>query len=282
MPIQPQTSWRSPTPSLGVKFSGSAFTANLATAFSSGSLSLSTSQVTELSLTFIDSDDMFLARSYVTARGVTVTCQGWVLEVRGREANADGGTVTVKARSKRAGKLKDQTGKKSWGKQTITSWVRSEARWAGFKRFLIEPSTAKATITRAGKSKDQEAESSWDVLSRYRDQLGYQMFEYGDTFVFGRRKWIASQGQEWSWSWKSRNDYSETLAGSPRYSYSADSSPRESLTLPVQAVNASDIRPGDTIKLSGAMSAWNGKWFVTGVDIPLRPNETVEVTATRL
>lgn len=282
MPIQPQTSWDKPTGAVAVKFSGSEFTANLSTALSSGTLSLSTSQVTELSLTFVDSDDLFLARSYVTARGVTVTCQGWVLEVRGRDVNADGGTVTIKARSKRAGKLKDEKGKHSWGKQTITSWVRAEAKWGGFTKFLIEPNSTTATITRAGKTKDQEAESSWDVLSRYRDQLNYQMFEYGDTFVFASRKWIGAQGNEWEWTWKNRNDYSDTLAGSPRYSYSADSSPRESLTLPVQASNASDIRPGDTIKLSGSMSAWNGRWFVTDVSIPLAPNTAVDVTATRL
>lgn len=281
MTIQPQTSWDKPTGAVGVKFSGSQFTANLSTALSSGSLSLSSSQVTELSLTFVDSDDMFLARSYVTARGVTVTCQGWVLEVRGRDVQADAGTVTIKARSKRAGKLKDEKGKKSWGKQTITSWVRAEAKWAGFKRFIIEPSAAKATITRAGKTKDQAAESSWDVLSRYRDQLNYQMFEYGDTFVFARRSWIVKHAREWSWSWTSRNDYSATLAGSPRYSYSADSSPRESLTLPVQASNASDVRPGDTVRLRGSMSAWNGLWFVTDVSIPLTPNSTVDVTCTR-
>lgn len=283
MPIQPQTTWDKPSGAIAVKFSGNQFTANLSTALASASLSLSTSQTTELAMTFVDSDDMFLARSYVTAKGVTVTVQGWVMEIRGRTVDANAQTVALKSRSKRVGKLKDQTGKHSWGKQTITSWVRSEAKWGGFKKFAIEPNNTKATITRAGKSKDQEAESSWDVLTRLRDELNYQMFEYGDTFVFGSRKWIAKHvGQEWSWWWKSRNDYSATLAGSPSYSYSADSSPRESLGLPVYAANASDIRPGDTVKMSGTMSAWNGDWFVTGVSIPLEPNSVVDVTCSRL
>lgn len=282
MAIQPRTSWDKPTPSLSVKFSGNTFTANLSTALSTASMSISTSQMSELSMTFADSDDMFLARSYVTAKGVSVTCQGWVFEVRGRDVNAGAGTVGIKARSKRVGKLKDQKGKHSWGKQTITSWVRSEAKWGGFKKFLIEPNNTKATITRAGKSKEQAAESSWDVLTRLRDELNYQMFEYGDTFVFASRKYIAKYGQEWSWWWKNRTDYSATLAGSPQYSYSADSSPRESLKLPVYATNASDIRPGDTIKLTGSMSAWNGSWFVTDVSIPLEPNSVVDVSASRL
>lgn len=282
MSLQPRTTWDKPNDAVSIKFSGNQFTANLSSALSTASLSLSTSQVTELSMTFIDTDDLYLSRSYITAKGVTVTAQGWVLEIRGRTVNANAQTVTLKARSKRAGKLKDQKGKYSWGKQTITSWVRSEAKWGGFSKFLIEPNNAKATITRAGKSKDQPAESSWDVLTRLRDELNYQMFEYGDTFVFASRKYIATYGQEWSWWWKSRSDYSSTLAGSPSYSYSADSSPRESLSLSVYASNASEVRPGDIVKLSGNMSAWNGKWFVTGVDIPLAPNTPVGVQCSRL
>lgn len=269
-----------------VVFSGQGVSHTLTGQVKAGSrISLESAQVNQLSLDLIDDTAMSLWRKGNIRKGTTVVYDGWLrFEVRGFTVNPNSGSIGLTVRSKGTAKLKDQRGAKNWGKQDASKWMGDRFREAGLKP-IVEPGLGSRDIARQKAQSGSQAESTWDVMSKLRDELGCWLFEAGEYGVFARPKWLYDKRpaglDRWDFSWSSMLKYSPTLAGAPVYSYSADSSPTEELSFQLISYDAGDIKPGDTVNLSGNLTGATGGWIVKSVTIPLASTDPVEVSCMR-
>ena len=103
--------------------------------------------------------------------------------------------------------------------------------------------------------------------------------------MFAKPSWLVkNQPRElntWPVYSKGARDYSDVLAGPPVFTYTADSDPAKSLTLQFISADAGDVRPGDTVDLSGSFREATGRWIVRAVTIPLATTDAVEVECVR-
>lgn len=269
-----------------VVFTGAGQTRTFTGQVKAGSkISLESSQVNQLSLGLIDDSAMSMWRKGNIRKGTTVVYDGWLrFEVRGYTVNPNTGAIDLTVRSKGTSKLKDQRGAKNWGKPNVQKWMEARFREAGLVP-IVEPFGARP-IARQKAESGSQAESTWDVMGRLRDELGAWLFEAGGYGVFGRPTWLyktrgGGKLDRWEFRWNSANSYSSTLAGSPVYTYSADSSPRDEMTFNLVSYDSGDMKPGDTVWFSGAFTGINGGWIVKSVDIPLASTEPVQVSCMR-
>lgn len=269
-----------------VRFSGLGVSHTFTGQVKAGSkISLESNQVNQMSLDLIDDNAMSAWRKGNIRKGTTVIYDEWIrFEVRGYTINPNTGAIGLTIRSKGTGKLKDQRGAKNWGKQNTSKWIEARFKEVGLKP-IVESGLPARSIARQKAESGSQAESTWDVLARLRDEMGAWLFESGEYGVFARPKWLVDHRprslDRWDFVWKSASSYSSVLAGSPVYSYSADSSPADELTFQLISYDAGDIKPGDTVNLSGNFSVANGKWIVKSVTIPLSNTDPVDVGCMR-
>lgn len=246
-------------------------------------ISLESNQVNQLSLELIDDLAMSMWRKGNIRKGTTVIYDGWLrFEVRGYTVDPNTGSIGVTVRSKGTSKLKDQRGAKNWGNQNVSSWMSARLKEAGLKP-IVEPGLGTRPIARQKAESGSQAESTWDVMSKLKDELGCWLFEAGEYGVFARPRWLYDKTplDRWSFRWNSTTSYSSTLAGSPTYSYNADSSPTQELNFKLVSYDAGDIKPGDKVYLTGSFTGANGGWIVKSVTISLSSTEPVDVSCMR-
>ena len=246
-------------------------------------ISLESNQVNQLSLELVDDLAMSLWRKGNIRKGTTVVYDGWLrFEVRGYSIDPNSGSVAVTVRSKGTSKLKDQRGAKNWGKQNVSKWMEARFREAGLKP-IVQPGLGTRPVARQKAESGSQADSTWDVMSKLRDELGCWLFEAGEYGVFARPSWLYEKTplDRWSLRWNSATSYSGILAGSPKYSYNADSSPTQELSFQLVSYDAGDMKPGDKVYLTGSYFGANGGWIVKSVTIPLSSTAPVEVTCMR-
>lgn len=269
-----------------VRFSGGGVDFDFTAQVQAGArVSLESNQVNQIDLTLTDDVGMSLWRRGNIRKGTTLTYDGWLrFEVRGYTVDPSAGTVQVTVRSKGTARLKDERGAKSWGKQDVRAWMSARFREAGLKP-VVQPGLGKRDFARQKAESGSQAESTWDVMSRARDELGCWLFEAGEYGVFAKPSWLVkNQPREmntWQFNWSSATSYSQFLAGSPVYSYSADSSPADELSLQLVSYDAGDIKPGDTVRLTGNYRDATGDWVVKSVTVPLTSTQPVQVGCMR-
>lgn len=266
-----------------VKVSGKTLTKQLTAACTSADLSASISQVTQLSLTFQDSNDLTLFRGGKLRSGTTLSYGAWTTRVGPVEVKggAVGPTLSIKALSLGVSKLRGQTGAKNWGKHSVTSWVKDRAKSVGFK-FIVQPNLGNRTIVRK-KPDGQDKESTWDVLNALAKELGVWLFEYGNTLVFARPSWLVNRvgRRNIALYWSDWNSYTSSMEGLPTYKSDPDADLRESLVVRLVSSDADSVRPGDTITLGGNPGDMRGTWIVTAVNFPMTRTAPVEATCQR-
>lgn len=268
-----------------VKVSGKSLSKQLTEACISANLSASISQVTELKLSFQDSRTSTLFRGGRLSNGKTISYGSWSTTVA--KISVSGGSggpeMRVSALSRGVTKLRKATGSKNWGKRDVASWVKGQAKWAGFKHWIVQPGLGKRTIVRAKPDGDKR-ESSWDVLSDLAKELGVWLFEYGNTLVFAKPTWLVKRPNQTiiSLSWSDWDTYSGALAGMPEYEDDADSDLEESLKFQLVSKDADSAKPGQTVRIGGSgVGPMRGTWIITSVSFPMTRGEAVNVTCQR-
>lgn len=251
------------------------------------SLSLSRDQVTQLSLTVQDDHRMTFWNSGVVQRGTTVTYDNrYSFEIRGWTLNPDDGSIQLTFRSKASARLKDQTGPKNWGKQSVSSWFTQRFREAGLKP-IVQPGLGDRVFQRQmGQTKGQK-QSTWDVMTSAKEELGVWLVEAGNYGILAKPKWLEgvqpAPVRKWSFWWNSNTDHSALLTSSPRYRYTADSSPADTLSFGFLSVDADQMKPGDIVHFSGGLrEVTRANWIVTDVTIPLANSGPVDVSCMRV
>jgi surface antigen len=269
-----------------ITVSGTKVSASLAGACVAASLSLSNSQVTEMSLAFQDSADADLFTSKLFARGATIRYGDWFFVADGVEfgPGSAGPLLKVTAPSKFVTALRKQTGAKSWGTTPVSAWVTSVAASVGMKS-LVQPGLGSKAIARQAPVKGQPPENTWDVLTQIARETGVWLFEYGSTLVFAKPSHLVKATwprRTWALVWHDWFNYSGGLTGMPVYKDDPSAELPESMTVRLVSADADQARPGDAVVLSGRnVGPMVGTWIVNAVDFPLRVADAVTLTCQR-
>lgn len=167
---------------------------DMAELVTAASLSLSTSQTSQLQLTFADPQLALIAQGYLPKR-TQLSYAGLALEVAVREIVSIGGGagapgLQITARATAVQRLKRRIGPRVWAGLSYTQWLHSEATAVG-ARFVGQPSPRQAHVIRKA-DKGSPAESSWDTATRGAGELGFIVFEAAGVVYFGRPSWIVA------------------------------------------------------------------------------------------
>ena len=269
-----------------ITVSGSNISKELSAACISAELSLSTSQVTEMGLSFQDSPDLDLFTSKLFHRGASIRYGDWFLVADGLtlSSGAAGPVIKVVAPSRFITALKKQTGAKSWGNTNVSAWVASVAESVGMKH-RVQPGLGSKTIARVKPESGQAAESTWDVLTQQAREAGVWLYEYGSTLVFAKPSYLVKAPwarKTWALTWNDFYSYSPGLTGMPSYSDDPGSETPETLTLKLVSPDADQARPGDAVTLNGRnVGPMGGVWIVNAVSFPMKAADVVTLTCQR-
>lgn len=267
-----------------ISITGKTLEADLVESCTKATFGASTSQVTEMSLTFLDTMDLEIFRSGLLASGASVAYGGWSMITRSMslKSGSAGPELTVKCPSIFVERLRDQTGGYSWGDRDVTSWARDMAHAVGLKP-VVQPGLGTRTIVRADTEGDDK-ESSWEVLASVAKAVGCWLFEYGNTMVMAKPSWLVANdwgGRYWPFYWNNWADYSDGLQGLPGYDLDPNGNPAERLQIRLVSPDADEIRPGDTVDLGGNVAGMMGKWIVVSVSFPMTVDGVVTADCVR-
>lgn len=253
----------------------------------SASLSLSSSQVTQMSLSFADTPDGYLHSSGVLAPGTNIDYGGWQLVVDDTTfgPGSTGPTLSIQAPSRHVAKMKADSGAYSWGTRDVSRFVHEHCLWYGI-RSIVQPGLGSREIIRSGPTPEQPdaaPENSWDVLVKLAREVGVWLYEVRDTIYFGQPTWLRDNAMHRiPLYWNSWGDYSEALVQMPTFSGSG-AGEKQGLQLALIAPDADEIVPGDIISLSGrGMGKGTGVWIVHSVSFPMNVTGPVSISCERV
>lgn len=264
-----------------LRIRGAKIKANVAEAVTSASVSMSSAEATQLTITLVDTgfhllDSRLFDAGTRTKAGSRCDYGSLDLEVRAIEVAARGTdhVLTITARSFGVGRLKRAKGPLVRKGLTPTQFAALEAKRAGLK-FLGQPSAKRKAIARqVGK----DAESSWDTLQRLARELGYVCFEAAGVLYFGKPTWLTQHTLEVRIPWKGAGT-DDAIDRLPTCRRSGDDK-RNAAT--VEAALRGDLgeqaRPGMALILSG-VPTFEGRYMVDTVTIPLGEGQPVTVSA---
>ncbi|WP_202806741.1 NlpC/P60 family protein [Kribbella catacumbae] len=258
---------------------GRGLTSDVAEAVIDGQVSLTTDGATQVNFTVADSD-LTLLRSRLFDRGGYCDYDNLRLVISARELvdGAGGPRVQVTARSLGWRKLKIAKGALVRRKVSPTQFAYYEAKAYGLG-FVGEPSAVRSQIAR---QTGEQAESSWDTIQRLAKEIGFVAFESGGILYFGRPTWLLTRPgivTYWPLVWSSdESKRTEGLQEVPNCRDSDDSGAAAETTVKLLSDDAERIRPGDLLILYG-VGTFDGRYMVTGVEIPFGGAGVVTVTA---
>lgn len=260
---------------------GARLKGDVAEAVTSATLSLSSSEATQLELTLIDNEWDVLRSGLFSAgtptkAGSRCDFANLDLEVRAIEVSARGvdNVLRVTARSLGVGKLKRARGALIRKNLSPTQFVKLEAKRAGLK-CVGQPSAKRKAISR---QTGKDAESSWDTCQRLAKELGYVCFEAAGTLYFGRPTWLTQRTKELRVTWKGKRT-DGAIDALPTCRRSGDDK-RNVAT--VEAMLRGDLgedaRPGMALVLDG-VPTFDGRYMVDTVTLPLAEEAAATVSA---
>lgn len=264
---------------------GAKLQADLAEAVTSGSLSLTLGEVSQLSLTVLDSPDFKLLESGLFSagtprrRGSQLDYGGLYFEVRSIELEPQGERHALKitARSIGAGKLKRARGPLVRKKISPTQFVALEAKEAGLT-FVGQPSAKRTLIKR---NAGDEAESSWDTCQRLASELGFVCFEAAGVLYFGKPTWLLEREDrlEYRVRWRGAKT-DDALDEIPRCRRSGDD-PKNVATVSarLRGTAGDDVLPGMALVLDG-VPTFDGAYLIESVTLGLGEGQPAQVEAT--
>lgn len=263
-------------------FIGQTLKANVVESVLAASLSLSTSEVTQLDVTLREDAAFTYLKSGLfyagtpTTTGSLVNYQELRLEVRRVDLNPRGEdhAVRIVARSLGAGKLKRQKGAFVRKNISPTQFAAIYAKAAGLK-FVGEPSAVRKAVTR------QKGESTWDALQRLAGGLRYVCFESAGTLYFARPLYIINHTNTRqipvAWKGKATDDSIDALPVCGRSG--DDASKAATVSVQLRGPIAEQARAGMGLYLSGIPQFSPLRYIVDGVTIPFADGSPVTVSA---
>lgn len=260
---------------------GAKLRGNIVEAVTSATLSLSSTEATQLDLTLID-DGWDVLRSGLFDAGTPSKAGSRCdfgdldLEVRAIEVAPRGvdHAIRITARSLGVGKLKRARGPLIRKNLTPTQFVKLEAKRAGL-RCVGQPSTKRKAIARQS---GKDAESSWDTCQRLAKELGYVCFEAAGVLYFGRPTWLVQRTKELRVEWKGkRTDGAIDAIPTCRRS-GDDPKNRATVDASLRGKLGELARPGMALVLDG-VPTFDGRYMVNTVTIPLAEGTPVSVSA---
>jgi hypothetical protein len=247
------------------------------------SLSMSVTQVTQITVVVHDPDFEFLKSGVLSSRA-PVTFDDEQMEI---SVIQTGGTVTpsltLKARSRGPQRLKDDKGAKVFSGLSPTALAQQSATDAGMG-FRGQPSPTRAAISRVGATaQGGVAQSQWDLLRDLAAQEGFLMFDVGNVLHFGKPTWfVANPSRLWKLVFPSPSGsevedlYSLSVPQCRRSSNDEDEAVSTSVSVPWEA--GSLMRPGQVLRLSG-VPTFDADYIIDSVDVPLDGRSPVDVAA---
>lgn len=248
-------------------------------------LELSTSEVSQLSLT-IDDPDLDLLGSGVFEKKTRVDYGDDLdFEVAAIEVLDMDGTsgLSISARSRGAQKMRRTRGAKVWRNQSPTQVMESRAKAAGLK-FVGEASAKRAQVVRQGGKGSSEKESDWDMGDRMARELGYWAFEAAGTYYFGTPKWLVKRrgAKVLTVRWPRAREKNQVVPSQvPNCRRSTDAADDEAATVTVNIPleqGGHRVRPGQVLELRG-VPTFRADYIVTGVSITLDGQSDATVSA---
>lgn len=257
---------------------GGRLRADIAEAVTSASLSLSSGEVTQLTLTIVDNDFDVLRSGLFSAgtptkRGSRCDYGGLDLEVRAIEVAARGAdnVLTITARSVGAGNARRKRGAHVRKNLSPTQYVALGAKAAGLK-FTGQPSAKRKTIAR------KKDESEWDTWQRLAQELGYVCFEAAGRVYFGKPTWLIGKTKTLRVAWKGRRT-GDAIDELPNCRRSGDDAKRAAqVTAKLRGDLGEDALPGMRFVLHG-VPTFEGEYMVDTVTMDLAEDTAASVAA---
>jgi hypothetical protein len=253
--------------------------APLSSATTTGTVTLSTSEVSSIDLTIAD-PDLDVLRSGVFAKGSPVRYAGLSqFVVTTLEVSADAGApqLAVTCLSAGAQQARAQYGQLVRHSLSPSSYVAVGATAVGLKA-VCEPSADRSSITRTGPSKDSpgdKGESEYDVWQRLAGEVGYICFEANGTVYFGRPSWLIDHVAHVDVRWPSDG----RLLGIPRCrATTTDDTQPATISIACAESLAYLLVPGACAALAG-VPTFDAPYLVTQCQIPLDDTTACSVDA---
>lgn len=265
---------------------GAVLTREVAENVTSASISLATDKVSQLTVTLAD-PDLLIARSGFVTKDASVAYEDLRLVIATYAINggpAGTGGITFEARTGVVAALKARQGDFMLHNLSRSDWVVAESKAAG-GRAVVQPSASFAQLSRdhqpAGVLPQPDAvkPSSWTTFERYAKELGYWVFDVGDTIYFGAPSWFRANriGPILTCGWLGVPDKYRTLS-IPECRQSDDATNKVEVTVQLPYTRAVEARPGRLLRLLG-MPTFTGTYIITNVDFSLAGAGLVTVKA---
>lgn len=261
---------------------GAKLKGDVAEAVTSAALSLSASEVTQLTITVADDPKLTLLRSGLftpgtpSKRGSHLAYRNLNLEVRALEVGplGDGALLTVTARSAGAMALRRRKGPLVRKDLSPTQFAALEAKAVGLKFVGEQTAKRKAIARKTGK----EAESSWDTLQRLAEEVGYYCFEVAGTLYFARPTYLVKTQERVRVAWK-RGRTDDALDELPTCRRSGDDKAKVAqIDAKLRGDLGDQALPGMALVLDNVPS-FAGRYLITGVNLNLAEGEAASVSA---
>jgi hypothetical protein len=248
----------------------------------SGSVSLSTSQLTQMTLSFREFADRWpvlssgiltpsngLGTSNYGAAGADIgplKLQIGTLSVAPLGASAK---VTIEARALGGQRLKVNKDPSTLSNVSYTQWVRAKVESLGMT-FVGEGTPVVAQV---GNSNGQD---SWTTIQKLAGDVGFIAFEAAGTFYFARPSWILARGKPVIADFSQVENPNDPLLELPTCQRDADS---DKATIRARFKPGFDhMLPGDELIIKN-IPTFNGSYIITGVDLDMSPDGAVSVSA---
>lgn len=257
------------------------------------SLSWSTTEITQLSLT-VNDPGFVLWRKGIFAKGVAMLYREPGMddvELRVAATTLDGGAAglggfTVLARSAGVQKLRRRRGAKVMRKASPTDFVEAECKAAGLKVVAQKTATRGQVARDVAAKGDEDTQgadkpSSWTTFLRLAEEVGFVCFEFMGTVYFAKPTWLIEndaepvqvalplRGAEEAWA-------SRTM---PTINDSEDASAPVSISgIELEPSRLGEVRPGGALRLRG-LPPFNDKYLITSMTLPLLGTGGIDVSA---
>lgn len=255
----------------GIKVNGGTWNADISESITSAEMSLSTSQVNQLTIACDDPDYSFINRHRIPMN-TWVSYENLKFSVASLETNAGGGeggfVITCRPRAIR--KLKERKGKKTMKNVSPSGFVKEECRLAGIP-CTVQPSARRKSVSRDVTEKGQqgsvEENNTWTTFNRLAEELGFICYELEGRIYFGQPTWFAQTAYVTRVEgYKTTRGYAVTQI--PTCVRSQDNNNKVTISFTVPIERQADFRPGRIVDFHG-VPGFTGKYFITSVTFDL-------------
>lgn len=266
---------------------GANLRADIAEQVTAAPIDLGTDQVTELSL-IVEDPDLRLLRTGLFALGTPVDYGDLrllisALAVDGGKAGTGG--LTVECRPVLVDRMKRRRGPLVLRNVSPSTFVETEAKAAGARGTVIQPSATRKQVARdVPKAGDEpgsgEAPSSWTTCQRLATELGYLFYEAAGFVYFGRPSWLLSRLPRTSVTWgRAAIDEPHLSAIKvPSVRRTRDSGTVATAGVELDYTRAAEARPGRALSLLG-VPGFDGRYLITGASFDLAGTGPVTLDA---